>query len=193
MKPIICTCILILLWFFWILLLYPRPKHRVEMLKTDDLKTGDLLFMSGDTYAEKMFKCFSECPYSHVAIVINNNNEIHLFEADVGQGFRDGIRVIPLLTKIDRWRGRKEVAVRRYFGDLQIENEISKRILTDRRDMDSLFLSCVFGIRSDKNIVFCSEMVAEIFGIQKPVTIDPGNLYRTIETPHHLPQEFLIF
>lgn len=174
--------------------LYPSKPNGNIPLSTSSLQTGDLLFLSGKTYPEGVFRCISECPYNHVCMIIRISSGVFVLEADIGQGYRSGIRVLPLDIKLKRWKGYRGVALRRLNGDIPLlEKRIVNAIQNDRREMDELFVSWIFKKRISRTWVFCSEFIAELIGMSSnPVEIDPGWIFRDEEIPYDPPIHFTI-
>lgn len=76
-----------------------------EMLS--NAKTGDLILLSGSTSSEKLIRAITRSPYSHVSMVVIENNTAYLWESDIGQHIKSGVRVIPLAEKLALYKGEK--------------------------------------------------------------------------------------
>jgi len=85
-----------------------------EFLK--NVTNGSLLFFSRNSKNEKCIKWWMNCPFSHVAMVFTENDIVYILEADAGQGYRYGPRIIPLETKLKKYKGDTIVGYRQYIG-----------------------------------------------------------------------------
>jgi hypothetical protein len=144
-----------------------------ELLK--EANTGDLVFFSGTTLAERAIKIYTRSPFSHVGIIFKDVDEHgkqipFLWEADIGQSQKDGPRVIKLSDKIERWKGDRRIGFRKYKGD-RPSKEVMMGIVSNyiNLDMDSSMMSWlwssypsskIFQSNHDPKKVFCSELVA---------------------------------
>ena len=92
-------------------------KFKIDHLMSFDevmnnLTTGSLIFLSGDTYGERVCKLIDQSIFSHVGLVFVEDGVHYVFECDVGQGYKSGVRVIPLWDKLTRYKGCKIGAIR---------------------------------------------------------------------------------
>jgi hypothetical protein len=76
------------------------------------LKTGDILFCSGDHIISSLIKRFSNSVVSHVGIIMRWNNRILLFESVED----DGVRIIPFSQYVYNYENSKKP----YSGKLYI-------------------------------------------------------------------------
>lgn len=129
---------------------------------------GDLLFFSGDTIGEKAIKVYTGSCYTHVAFVFRDLDEeqtppvevAFIWEADLGQGYRDGARVMRLSDKLKRWKGRPVIGWRK-SKERPDKQSILKSINQNvKLDMDSSMVAWIFPFLKQPNKVFCSELVA---------------------------------
>ena len=171
----------------WVILVYtfsPNLPSNIQKIDRKELLNtvgnGDLLFLSGGTFAEKVIKFWHNSYYSHVAIIFEDSrnvinptkeNTLFVFESDVGQNMKDGPRVMRLADKLNKWKGDKIGMVRKYYGErpstLNIINLINQYV---GRGMDLNMLSWffaghpnspIFKYLKSENKMFCSELVAE--------------------------------
>lgn len=114
--------IVLIIIFVFLIYIYYFPK-RIHNVKTEDInyflenvKNGDLIFFSGSSPSENMIKWYTSSKFSHVAMCViedeqpKNNNiskskNVFIVEADIGQGSKKGVRIIPFLKKIKRYSG----------------------------------------------------------------------------------------
>ena len=156
---------------------------REELFECDN---GDLLFLSGDYYSERMIRWYTQSYFSHVALLFRDTSSkvLYVWEADVGHMRKPGPRVMTLEDKLSTWKGQKILAVKRWIGKRpktqDILNIIGELFL---KEMDKNMLTWLvadypslhflFRDTSSKSI-FCSELIA--LTLQK---------LRMIEKEHH--------
>ncbi len=127
-------------------------------------RTGDLLFLSGKTHGENIIKWYTECPFSHIGLLISTDNQIYIWESDIGQQSKDGCRIINLENKLEKWKGYKIAAWKRLISDTSEEID-EKDLLTTinkhiDKTIDSSCLSYFFNTCKKEKEVFCSELIA---------------------------------
>jgi hypothetical protein len=140
-----------------------------ELLEQVD--NGDLLFFSGETYGEKAIRWYSNSYFSHVAIVLrdmeNGKSVPFLWEADIGQRYREGPRVMRLQEKLERWKGSPFIAWRKLIGKRPSTQSILEVVdKFEHYQMDNSMTSWFWAdhpfisdyLKEDKT-VFCSELV----------------------------------
>lgn len=95
-------------------------------------------------------------------MVIAEKGKKFLWEADVGEGYKQGPRIIPLETKLKGWGGTTEIAIR------YIKRKASrKKILAFAKDkldkpFDRSMLRWMFyWWPRDHETYFCSELIAK--------------------------------
>jgi hypothetical protein len=87
--------------------------RRIPYSKARDyLRTGDLLFCSGDHIISKLIKKVSNSSISHVGIIVTWNNRILLLESVED----DGVRIIPFSQYVNNYENSKKP----YAGKLYI-------------------------------------------------------------------------
>ena len=136
---------------------------RVKSLVDDrSVKTGDLLFFRGLSWVEKTIQSYTKCRYNHVAMVVVDRGSRFLWEADVGENYRQGPRLIPLELKLSKWRGTNEVALRPIIEELPIGQvlDIAKGKLDKAFDKSMLRWLLEWWPREEE-CYFCSELIAE--------------------------------
>lgn len=161
-----------------------RGKISANITKEDflrDVNTGDLLFFSGATFSEKSIKWCHGSNWNHCAIVLRDRDLLNgedtpfIFESDIGQGYKDGPRVMRLDDKLKRWKGDKILGWRRYMGEgITSKDSIRAKILEvatkcykEGYGFDNTFYSWFlsssdfFKLVKDPRKVFCSEIVAD--------------------------------
>ena len=168
-------------------------KHLYE--KAD---TGDLLFMSGTGLGENLLKNAMNFPFSHVAMIIKENDDIYLWEADMGQRKKDGARLINMKDKLKYYKGNKIVAWKpmkegtprpdakklsecvKKYSSLGMEKTFLRWFAADSPDSFVYKFLASF----EKNNTFCSELIAktlidmELQSPQKhPASLGPNDYY----------------
>jgi hypothetical protein len=160
----------------------------------NEANNGDLLFFAGDTYGEKTIRWYTRSYFNHVAIVFRDIDWdaspptliAFIAEADLGQGYKEGVRVMRLADKLKRWKGEKIGGFKRLMSvnrpstnDILLTIEKYLAYGMDRSMMCWLFSSYPQSIfykyfKPEKSF-FCSEFVATILcklGIQKTKNAD---------------------
>lgn len=167
----------------------------------DQSNNGDLIFFSGNTSGEKTCKYFTDTIFSHVGFLFR---EIHpdtgediayIFDCDLGQGTKDGVRVLPLRDKLLRYKGEHTGAFKKLIhGNKQRPNLINILDLVGKYssiDFDDKIatwwfsnISWIYRKIKNEKTMFCSELVALIYqdlGILKrkhvPAWYSPGDFH----------------
>lgn len=160
-----------------------------EILNT--VKNGDLIFWGGDSFTEKVVRFYHRSFYNHISFVLvddeganddTRENTVFVWEADVGQRYRKGPRLLRLSEKLERWKGQPIAMLRRWQGRELAKEEIHSIVdeyLKKGTGMDMSMLcwafsnypnSFIFKYLKGDNVVFCSELVADT--LQKLGTIE---------------------
>jgi hypothetical protein len=83
-----------------------KPESEIK-IKCDvirpHIKTGDLLMFKGKYRSSSLIKRLTKSSYSHAGIAVWWNKRLMVMEA-----VDEGVRIIPLSRKIDRYRGNIE-------------------------------------------------------------------------------------
>jgi Marseillevirus putative peptidoglycan peptidase len=159
-----------------------------------------MLFSSAVTTGEKLIRGTTRSIFSHVALVLRDQGKLYLWEADMGQGYRSGPRVIPLEVKLQRYKGEKVAALRHLREPKtyeQVQPTISKYI---SYTMDEVMLPWFLKYRSPASKqIFCSELVAKtlqelrILPLAKNACeFSPHDFY-VWSSPHYCPSVFFRF
>lgn len=142
-------------------------------------KNGDLLFLSGSTHGEKAIRWYHSSQWSHCSFIFRDVDEntgkdiAYIFESDLGQGSKDGPRVMRLKDKLDRWKGENIIAWKKYNGDIKTYDilKIATFYHINNYDFDNKMYSWFFSSNpnsffykyvKDEKKVFCSELVADV-------------------------------
>lgn len=150
----------------------------------NDIENGDIILLSGNTYGEKICRYFSGSIFSHVGFLfreihpITKENIIYIFDCDLGQGYGEGVRIMPLREKLDRYHGFRIGCIRKLkckYEDNENYRPSNKDILNlvgkyKSVEFDGSFLTWVFSnypviysIFKDQNRMFCSELVTKVY------------------------------
>lgn len=123
-------------------------------------KTGDLLFFRGLSWIEKTIQAYTRCRYNHVSMVVEELGRYFLWEADVGEGYRKGPRMIPLELKLQRWRGTSEIAYRPIKKELVLDSllKVANRKVSGEFDKSMMKWLTDWWPREGEKY-FCSELV----------------------------------
>lgn len=158
-------------------LAYRKPKVNSWSSKSDLFEkadNGDLVFFSGTTLPERAIKVYSGSPFTHVGMIFRDLDEVgreipFIWEADIGQGQKNGPRVIKLEDKLDRWKGLKIVGWRRFLNKNRPTKEAILNVVSNYLDYDmdtEMYSWAVSNFPSlvekahQPNKVFCSELIA---------------------------------
>lgn len=167
-----------------------------EILKK--FQTGDMIFLSGNTFGDKVLRTFGRCAFSHVGLIVKENGRLYVWEADVGGDYKSGARLLPF----ENVMGRKKyyngtfttIGIRRIRSPVNDSTILSiinthRELLFDNTFRDWIFSSEMF---KDKNKVFCSELVHltlqklnVIRSTEKSFRISPKNLVDMYSDVYH--------
>lgn len=161
----------------------PNPENLLIKGDTNEIldlaDNGDLVFFSGNTFGEKSIKWYHSSHWSHCGIIIKdfdgeNKGPLvpYILESDLGQGYKDGPRVMRLKDKFERWKGHNNVGWRRFIGkrpskyDLLRLSQMYIHLEFDKSLMAWFFAddtkSLGYEYFKDDDKIFCSELVADI-------------------------------
>nr|WQM86933.1 peptidoglycan peptidase [Marseillevirus cajuinensis] len=93
-------------------------------------------------------------------MVVKKEGKIWLWEADIGQGKKEGPRLIELEQKLKRYKGYRTAAVVRIAKELPVSEFLKAAEKHFDRPMDDAMFSYFFGRNKKDKSVFCSELVA---------------------------------
>ncbi|MDO8141452.1 MAG: YiiX/YebB-like N1pC/P60 family cysteine hydrolase [Candidatus Brocadiales bacterium] len=159
--------------------------YRYDTIK-NEIKTGDILFCSGNYYFSKIVSILSNSLFTHVAIAFWRNKQIFLLECEISIG----VRIVPFSEYVRNYNNTNKP----YDGDLflgphEITNDHTKaELLIDyamrflNRRFDNTTLARILlrivtkiGRYKEKDAYICSDFVEKCFriiGVQFPR--DPG-------------------
>jgi len=159
-------------------------------ISTLSFSSGDLIFLSGHHPGERICKSMSNSFYSHVGIILVENDIVYILDCDVGQNYKDGVRVMELEKKLERYKGSKIGGIRHIKTPLP--NQLLLQQVEKYKNIeldDYMWTWCVskypalLKLIKDENKMFCSEFIATIL-----MNI---NQLSTNETPQsYTPQKF---
>lgn len=185
----------------------PNPdklnKKELSWVDKSDLiknaKNGDIIFLSGDNYGEKSIKWWLRTPFSHVGFLFREDHPetgediLYIWDADLGQGAKDGPRVQKLEDKLNKFKGFKIGAWKKFRGERPKTEDILK-IVKEYHDyeMDRCMYSYWWAdkphtllyklFRSKKNEIYCSELIAATF---QKLGVMKNNHLPGWYSPHH--------
>lgn len=170
-----------------------KPPISVKSMK-GRFRTGDLLFMPCADSSHDVIKALSNTSLSHCGMVIvppedrYGKMEPLLWECDVGQRYRDGPRVVPLMEKLEHYDlGKQQLMV-----FLPIRNEIEfdpliEYILKAMKDLefDHSLISYILPFLFPSNKVYCSTLLARTLntmGVERlrENMLSPGDLLTSV-------------
>lgn len=130
--------------------------NNIRELDISSLKTGDLIFFCGKTFGEKVFRYLGGFTFTHVGIIV----ESYIFELDLGQGYKEGVRLIPIRDKIERYKGYDVVAVKRCEKQISEDSILELIPKYMNFEFDYMMTSYVFG--DDGKRILCSNFIARL-------------------------------
>lgn len=159
---------------------YKLNRYRLPLITEEEVfsqaKTGDLLFLSGNTKGENVCKWFTKSIFSHVGLIFkeedfSGESILYIIDCDLGQKAKDGVRVMKLKDKLERYKGYRIGGYKKIKGaDLNQECVLSSVEKYKKVDFDHKILTWwvseipkIREIVKNKNTMFCSEFIAEIF------------------------------
>jgi hypothetical protein len=213
---IFVIALLLIFFYFYILSSAPKiedyakkNKNRLNWLEYEDVlnkvENGDLILLAGDTHGEKLCRWFPGSIFSHVGLLFREihketgENRVYIWDCDLGQGYKEGVRMSLLDNKIRRYKGFRIGALKKLKvlpdkGETRPKTQEIVQLFQKYKDMDfdhiiaTWFLADypkLYKIAKDPCKVFCGEMVAETLqelGIMKkdrvPAWYVPGDFHR---------------
>lgn len=134
---------------------------------------GDLLFLSGSSPSEKFCKKVISSPFTHVGILFREKHPetgediLYIFDSDIGQSSKEGVRIMPLKQKLIKYKGYKIGGLKRLIILDKLSRPTTQNILDivpkylDKKFDSKLFWRWI-GIINNSEGVFCSELTALI-------------------------------
>lgn len=179
----------------------------------DNVENGDLILLAGDTHGEKLCRWFPGSIFSHVGLLFREihketgENRVYVWDCDLGQLYKDGVRMSLLDNKIRRYKGFRIGALKKLKvnpegreGRTRPKTQDIVQLFQKYKDMDfdhviaTWFLAdcpTLYKLAKDPEKVFCGEMVAEALqelGILKkdryPAWYVPGDFHRPEKRLH---------
>lgn len=135
-----------------------------DPLKINQLRTGDLVFFSGDTPLEKGCRWLTRCGFSHVGMILVENGKVYVWESDIGQSYKPGPRLIPLLEKLARYKGNKILGYRPYTGtDISHTNFLSLIEKYQDKKFDEYMLGWYTNGYIQTKGIYCSKLISIMY------------------------------
>lgn len=159
---------------------------------TEDLlysvNNGDILLFSGNTNGEKFMKGITYSPWTHIGFIFREkeidkitNTEVekaYIFECDLGQRYKDGVRLMPLENKLANYKGESYVCWLKLNVKYPRTRPETKDIMTEVRyflskqeKMDLILFTWLFSgnkylLYLTKKLTpkkrFCSDLIASL-------------------------------
>ncbi len=166
-------------------------------------ENGDIILMAGNTHGEKTCRWCSGTMFSHVGVLfwevhpVTGERILYIFDCDLGQGTKEGVRVMPLRDKLHRYKGMRIAVLKKMI--------VHPPVTRPTRDNFVALFSKYIPIEFDNRIItwwvadwgwlyrliknpktmFCSEFIASIFQdlniLQRdhvPAWYHPGDFYK---------------
>ena len=173
----------------------------------NEVENGDLILLAGDTHGEKLCRWFPGSIFSHVGLLFREKNRetgkdvVYVWDCDLGQGYKEGVRMSILDNKIRRYKGFRIGALKKLKVNLDGNGNRERPKAQDITDLYQRYKNLEFdhiiatwfladypklyNMAKDPEKVFCGEMAAEALqelGIMKkdrfPAWYVPGDFYR---------------
>jgi len=164
-------------------------KNNISLLNIQDLldnaNNGDLIFMCGDTHFERSCRWITGSVYSHVGLLfrekdpLTNDDILYIFDADMGQSYREGPRVMKLYDKLKRYHGYPYIMWRKLecndeIGECNIPStqqildivkhvkdyDFDNNMLTWFVSNNNFICRTLYSLVKNHNKIFCSELIA---------------------------------
>jgi len=167
-------------------------------------ENGAVVLLSGDTHGERTCRWCTGTMFSHVGVLfwekhpVTGEDILYVFDCDLGQGTKEGVRVMPLRDKLHRYKGMRVGAIKNL-----IVHPSKKR--PTREDFVGLFpkytpiefdnkiatwwfanWNSIYNLVKNPGQMFCSELVASVYQdlciLQKdrvPAWYHPGDFHRS--------------
>jgi hypothetical protein len=156
----------------------------------NEIENGDIILLTGDTFGEKVCKWYTDDIFSHVGLLFREinpetqENIIYILESDIGQGSKNGVRIISLKDKLSKYKGVKIGAIKKLVIENSFDsNGIIKRVspptYNDIINIINNYVSMSFDEKiitwwiseypilykliKNQNTIFCSELVAGVY------------------------------
>lgn len=203
-KIIIGISLFIVLLWLWCQISYPRLnayapltskfpalQDRKSILK--EANNGDILFLCGTTYTENILKYLGDCIFSHIGIIVREDDDVYVWDCDMGQGYKDGVRVMLLEDKLKRFKGEKIGCIKKLRGAPLSKKRINDVLhetlnITFYNGVWKWLMADVISPRENEKEMFCSEFVAYVFQTLKVL---PGKDSPYFKVPYAFtPEDF---
>jgi hypothetical protein len=156
----------------------PSNKKTTLSKFLEQADNGDIILMSGDTRGERTCRWCAGTVFSHVGFLFREihpetkEDILYIWDCDIGQKSKDGVRIMPLKEKLDRYKGFKICGWRRFVGERPDTKKIVDLIGNYLNlDFDSKIVTWwvsrktpdgggLYRLFKDQTKVFCSELLA---------------------------------
>jgi hypothetical protein len=161
----------------------------------NEIENGDIILLTGDTFGEKTCKWYTNDIFSHVGILFRERNPetqediIYILESDIGQCSREGVRIISLKDKLNKYKGVKIGGIKKLVieseGDPLCMVEFPTTFKQKRPEYDDIinlidtYISMnfdkkiitwwvseypkLYNLFKNPNTIFCSELISSIY------------------------------
>jgi len=189
-----CALAIIVIFFFYIFIQLTARSPRDENLGSEvhvsevmkNANNGDLLLFSGTTLGERTCRWFTGSGFSHIGMLFWEDSTLYITESDVGQGSKNGPRVMKLEDKLKRCQKNTESEVLwlrcRYTIDTSSILQALPKYMD--QDFDSYMLSWFYSPLKVKGKMFCSEYITSLLS-------DLGILDRSEVAVYTSPESYL--
>lgn len=180
-ETVAVLVIIIAVLLFCLNVIFFAPKLPPYTSSYDEIKSkirnGDLIFLCGNTFSEKMVRVITGSCWSHIGIAVQepgNKGVLNIFECDMGQYQKNGARVMNLNRKLSSYKGEKIgawMSMSSPDGAFSYDNikSIIDDTLSKGVEMQTRFLNWVmcdtilYNKLCEDNKTFCSALVAQTY------------------------------
>lgn len=146
-----------------------------------EVDNGDIIFFSGTTFGEKTCKWFIGSIFSHIGFLfrekhpVTQEDIVYIFECDLGQISKDGVRIMSLKDKLSRYPGLRIGAIKKLIVSGYKERPKLYDILGlvkkyENVKFDNKIItwwvsnySKIYNTFKNSETMFCSELVSVVY------------------------------
>lgn len=156
---LVLFCLVFLICLIYAIFFSSTPRENFGKVNLENLKTGDVLLLSGKTIPERIICFLTGSEFSHCAMVLKHKDKTLLWEADIGQGKKKGPRIIEIGEKLNRYKGHRTAAIVRIKKEIPLRKILGSAERQFDRPMDECMFAYFLGRHTKDNSVFCSELL----------------------------------
>ena len=146
-----------------------------------EVDNGDIIFFTGTTFGEKSCKWFIGSIFSHIGFLFREKHPttqediVYIFECDLGQVSKEGVRIMSLKDKLSRYPGLRIGAIKKLIVAEGNERPKLYDILGLVKKYENIKFDHkiitwwvsnypkIYNIFKNPETMFCSELVAGVY------------------------------